>query len=97
MEDGKEYKYREPTQKPINPPYKSALAIKRGEGNGNNDEEESCQTTIEDSICTLSLEKSPLDTDWSFWTNLGNKICVFVCHTTNMNDGTCGIYIISIE
>jgi len=29
--DGKKYEYREPTQKPIDPPYKSALALKRNQ------------------------------------------------------------------
>ena len=29
--DGKKYEYREPTQKPIDPPYKSALASKRNQ------------------------------------------------------------------
>ena len=29
--DGSEYKYHEPVQKPIDPPYKRALAEKRGE------------------------------------------------------------------
>ena len=29
--DVKKYEYREPTQKPIDPPYKSALALKRNQ------------------------------------------------------------------
>ena len=40
MDDGKEYTYREPTQKPIDPPYKSALALKRNQGGGTNLEDD---------------------------------------------------------
>merc|ERR1719167_670160 len=35
--DGKKYEYREPTQKPIDPPYKAALAMKRNQEDKPND------------------------------------------------------------
>jgi len=41
-----EYRYHEPTQKPIDPPYKTALASKRGE-----DVEHNLETQMSD--CTL--------------------------------------------
>ena len=49
MEDGKEYTYREPTQKPINPPYQSALAIKRKQGGANLGEQEKGDTSLAES------------------------------------------------
>ena len=63
LEDGKEYKYREPTQKPINPPYQSALALKRGEQAQAKDNPEDSSTIGEDSMSALSLEASSIDTE----------------------------------
>ena len=63
LEDGKEYKYREPTQKPINPPYQSALALKRGEQAQAKDNDEGSSPIVEDSMSALSLEASSIDTE----------------------------------
>ena len=63
LEDGKEYKYREPTQKPINPPYQTALALKRGEQAQSKDNPEDSSTIGEDSMSALSLEASSIDTE----------------------------------
>ena len=63
LEDGKEYKYREPTQKPINPPYQSALALKRGEQAQAKDKHEDSSTIVDDSMSALSLEASSIDTE----------------------------------
>ena len=49
MEYGKEYTYREPTQKPINPPYQSALALKRKQGGANLGEKEKGESSVEES------------------------------------------------
>ena len=49
MEDGKEYTYREPTQKPINPPYQSALALKRKQGGANLSEQEKGESSVDES------------------------------------------------
>ena len=38
--DGKKYEYREPTQKPIDPPYKAALAMKRNQEDKPNDDDD---------------------------------------------------------
>merc|ERR1712179_473562 len=50
LEDGREYKYLEPTQKPINPPYKTALAAKRGEVGEKGEETKTDATLVEESI-----------------------------------------------
>ena len=74
MEDGKEYTYREPTQKPINPPYKAALEKKRGKGNATNAEDEDDTTGVEEDISNLSLDTSLTDNDSTLETNLmGNE------------------------
>ena len=61
MEDGKEYTYREPAQKPINPPYKSALAIKRGQGGATSNDSENDTSAVEDIISTMSLETNEIN------------------------------------
>ena len=56
MEDGKEYKYLEPTQKPINPPYKTALAAKRGQVDEQNEEPVNISDSVEESMSSLSIQ-----------------------------------------
>lgn len=74
LEDGKEYTYREPTQKPINPPYKAALEKKRGKGEATNAEDEDDTTGVEEDISNLSLDTSLTDNDSTLETNLmGNE------------------------
>jgi len=56
LEDGKEYKYLEPTQKPINPPYKTALAAKRGQVDEQNEEPINISDNVEESMASLSIQ-----------------------------------------
>jgi len=56
LEDGKEYKYLEPTQKPINPPYKTALAAKRGQVDEQNEEPIKVSDSVEESMSSLSIQ-----------------------------------------
>ena len=58
MEDGKEYKYLEPTQKPINPPYKTALAAKRGIVEEKSEELKDDTKHVEDTMSSLSIENN---------------------------------------
>lgn len=67
MEDGKEYKYLEPTQKPINPPYKTALAAKRGQVEETVQESKEDTTLVEESISSLSIKNDVSDSE-SKWT-----------------------------
>ena len=56
LEDGKEYKYLEPTQKPINPPYKTALAAKRGQVDEQIEEPINISDNVEESMASLSIQ-----------------------------------------
>jgi len=56
LEDGKEYKYLEPTQKPINPPYKTALAAKRGQTDEQIEEPINNSDNVEESMSSLSIQ-----------------------------------------
>ena len=71
MEDGKEYTYREPTQKPINPPYQSALALKRKQGGANLGEQEKGDSSVEESKQSSGNfseeEKGESSVDESLW------------------------------
>ena len=71
MEDGKEYTYREPTQKPINPPYQSALALKRKQGGTNLDGQEKGEPSVEESkqigANFSEEEKGESSVDESLW------------------------------
>lgn len=49
--DGKKYEYREPTQKPIDPPYKAALAMKR------NQEEKPSDYQLAESVAKVTLDE----------------------------------------
>jgi len=63
LEDGKEYKYLEPTQKPINPPYKTALAAKRGQVEETVQESKEDTTLVEESISSLSIKNDVSDSE----------------------------------
>ena len=56
----KPYEYHEPTQKPIDPPYKKALELKRGAGESDKDNKEETaseqEENISDTLQQCSLE-----------------------------------------